>query len=170
MVYQQGDIVLIDTNVIIEAHRIRCWNALAEHFNLHSVEKVIEETQTGFQNRSPEQDIEEANLRDSIAHIAIVGDVAIAAFNLAYGHPNLDDGERHLLVYADSLDVGDVWRLNSPDMAAVRFAHSQKWLDRLVSLEAMIDRFRIRTRRELRRNYTEQWLQSKKTDLRLGLI
>ncbi len=42
--FEKGQIVLVDTNVILEAHRVSCWNTLASHFRL----ATVEETQTGF--------------------------------------------------------------------------------------------------------------------------
>lgn len=164
---EAGQIVLVDTNVIIEAHETRCWTALANFFACHAVEKVVEETQTGFQRRSPDRNIDVRALRHSLAHVATVSDEDRAAFNLRHGHPPLDAGERDLLVYAEQL-ADEVWLLNSPDMAVVRFANQVGWLDRLVSLEAMTRRLNLRPRRALARNYSEPWLSERKVRLRLG--
>jgi hypothetical protein len=60
------------------------------------------------------------------------------------------------------------WLLNSPDMAAVRFAHARGWIDRLVSLEAMTAHLKVRLKETLRMNYTERWLSEKRTRLLLG--
>ena len=161
-------IVLVDTNVIIEAHRAGCWIPLAQYFDLHTVSKVIEETQTGCQNRNPESWISEVELRASFATIGDVTDTQRASFNMAHDHPPLDDGEKDLLVYAETL-TNPVWLLNSPDMAAVRFAHARGWIDRLVSLEAMVSHLKARLRENLRQNYTERWLSEKKTKLLLDM-
>ena len=45
--------VLVDTNVIIECHRAGAWAALAGGYAVETVEKCVEETQTGFQRRQP---------------------------------------------------------------------------------------------------------------------
>jgi hypothetical protein len=166
-VLQAGQIVLVDTNAIIEAHRIGCWKALAGCFALHAVEKIVEETQTGFQNRRPEQQIDAAALRMSLSCIASITDEERADFNLRHRHPPLDPGERDLLIHAER--IGETaWLLNSPDMAVVRFAHTVGWLDRLVSLEAMADRSGFRRREPLKDNYTEAWLAQRRTRLLLG--
>ena len=47
MRFRPGQIVLVDTNVIIEAHRTGCWKVLASHFPIHTVEKIVEETDIG---------------------------------------------------------------------------------------------------------------------------
>lgn len=52
--FEKDQIVLVDTNVILEAHRVSCWNTLASYFKLATVETVVEETQSCF-SRSHEQ-------------------------------------------------------------------------------------------------------------------
>jgi len=42
----------MDTNVIIEAHRTRCWRAVVNAFNVETVEKCCEEAATGDKRRS----------------------------------------------------------------------------------------------------------------------
>lgn len=69
MEFQPRQIVLVDTNVILEAHQTGCWVPLAEYFALHTVAKVVKETQTGYQNRDPEHWIDEAVLRGQLAHV-----------------------------------------------------------------------------------------------------
>lgn len=58
--------VLVDTNVILEAHLTGCWDALAGGYNLETVEKCIEETQTGNQLRERKVEIDERALRASL--------------------------------------------------------------------------------------------------------
>lgn len=161
--FQNKQLVLVDTNVIIEAHRCGCWNTLANYFAIHTVDQVVLETQTGFQNRRPEENIDEATLRKSCARIAEISDGDRAAFHAAFPGALLDPGERDLLVYAGTVQGG--WLLNSPDVAAVRHCHSRGWLDRVVSLEAMNAHLRGRLKDNLRDNYTQQWLSAKKLSL-----
>jgi len=167
MTFRSGDVVLVDTNVIIEGYRTGCWKQLAQFFKLHTVEKVIEETQTGFQNRDREQNIDQVTLIMSLAKVAPISEEQRATFNIKHNHPVLDAGERDLLIYAETLS-GAAWLLNTPDVAAVRFAANRDWMDRLVSLEAMIARLKCRLKENLARNYTEKWLSEKKTWLLLN--
>lgn len=167
MEFQSQQIVLVDTNVILEAHQTGCWVPLAKYFALHTVDKVVEETQTGYQNREPEHWIDEAVLRGQLAHVESITEVQRVTFNVTHGHPALDAGERDLLIYAETM-TSPVWLLNSPDMAAVRFAHRLGWIDRLVSLGAMNAHRKTRLSRGLRDNYTERWLSRKRTGLLLG--
>ena len=57
--------VLVDTNVILEAHRAGAWRALAGGYPVETVEECVTETQTGFQRRLPERRIDEKDLRTS---------------------------------------------------------------------------------------------------------
>lgn len=159
--------LLVDTNVIIEAHRTGCWNTIANYFAIETVEKVIEETQTGAQNRSPETWIDEATLRGSMQFVVVITDEMRARFHEAFPTAVLDPGELDLLVYAGTLGA-DAWLLNSPDMAAVRHAHQRGWLDRMVSLESINGHLKGRLRFGLRDNYSEQWLSIRKARLILG--
>jgi len=164
----QGSIVLVDANVIIEAHRTGCWNQLASYFNLHTVSKIVEETQTGFQRRDPETWIVEDALRASLGNVEEISEIQRVTFNMTHNRPSLDDGERDLLIYAEIIDQ-PIWLLNSPDMAAVKFAHGNGWADRLVSLEAMTSHLSVRLRENLKDNYTTRWLTTRKTRLLLGM-
>ncbi|MFZ3084933.1 hypothetical protein [Rhodoferax ferrireducens] len=168
MTFRPGQRVIVDTNVIIEAHRTGCWNTIANYFAIETVEKVIEETQTGAQNRSPETLINELVLRASMRHVAMVTDEMRAKFHESFPLAVLDPGERDLIVYAGTLTTADTWLLNSPDMAAVRHAHVRGWLDRVVSLEAMNRQLKGRLSAGLRENYSEQWLSIRRTRLILG--
>ena len=46
--------VLVDTNVILEAHRTGTWRALTGGYRVETVEECVTETQTGFQRRRTE--------------------------------------------------------------------------------------------------------------------
>ncbi len=168
MSFRPGQIVLVDTNVIIEAHRTGCWKRLAGYFSIHTVEKVVEETQTGYQNRDPEQTISEAALRKACKHIAKISDTQRVQFQIDHPQAVLDPGERDLIIHAGTLVGAEVWLLNSPDMAAVRHAHGRGWIDRLVSLEAMNAHLKLKPKAALRENYSERWLSTKRTNLALG--
>ncbi|HEY4143505.1 hypothetical protein, partial [Pinirhizobacter sp.] len=113
MDFQPKQIVLVDTNVILEAHRTGCWKSLATYFSLHTVAKVVEETQTGYQNRRQEELIDEALLRRQLAHVEHISETQRVQFNMTHGHPSLDDGERDLVIYAGTFSK-PVWLLNSP--------------------------------------------------------
>lgn len=159
--FKRGDIVLIDTNVILEAHRLNCWKPLSEYFQLHTVDKVIEETQTGYQNRRPEQTIDMTALQNSFAHIENITDLQIIEFDMVHQEIALDDGEKALMIYAHSL-TQNAWFLNSPDKAVIRYACSKGWSDQLTSLGAMVKQLNLKIKQALKQNYTDSWLAHEK--------
>jgi hypothetical protein len=165
-VFVKSQIVLVDTNVILEAHRVGCWIALSQYFALQTVEKVVEETQTGFQNRSPEQNISEPALRKQLKSIESITELQRAEFAATHFNSVLDDGERDLVIYAGLLTQNhpkiNIWFLNSPDIATIRHAHRRAWLDHLVSLEEMCQHLKLKAKPPLRNNYTRSWLSGQK--------
>ena len=65
--------VLVDTNVILEAHRTGSWRALTAGYAVETVKDYVTETRTGFQRRRPEYRIDQAELRDRLAGVHAVG-------------------------------------------------------------------------------------------------
>jgi len=170
MALRRGDRVLVDTNVILEAHRLGCWRAMATEFSLITVEKVIEETQTGHQNRSTDQTIDATELRSSFDHIADPGLEQRAVIDIEFPDHGLDDGEYHLVAYAATIGDEPAWLLNSPDKGTIRLCSRAEWLDRLVALEVMIDLLGLPHGRQLRGNYTRSWLETEINRFRFGLL
>jgi len=170
MYFEKEQVILVDTNVIIEAHRLGCWNSLADFFNLETVEKCIEETQTGFQQREPEEQIDSENLQKTLSSIHSVSDIEIANFYIKHESKNiaLDDGELHLLIHAERCK--DAWMVNSPDKAAMRFIFEMGWHDQMVSLESMINRVSSKTSSAPYRNFTENWLLQERGKLVFGAL
>jgi hypothetical protein len=164
MQYQKGQIVLVDTNIIIEAHRTKCWKPICDFYHVETVEKCVEETQTGANNRMQSDIIDYAQLKQTLKAIHHVTELQRAEFLLTNEVP-LDAGERDLLAHAATRK--DIWILCSPDKAAMRAAHKAGWLDQLVSLEAACKNININSK-ELKRNYTEEWHVMERTKLRLG--
>lgn len=168
--FSKGDIVLIDTNVILEGHRVSCWKALSDYFSLHTVDKVIEETQTGYQNRKPEQTIDSGTLKSTFTHIETISELQVIEFDLnAKKTLPLDDGEKALIIYAHTF-IKNVWFLNSPDKAAIKYACHAGWSDNLVSLESMAKHLNINLKQPLKQNYTSQWLSQEKIRFNQGIL
>lgn len=170
--FAKNQIVLVDTNVILEAHRVGCWVALSQYFALHTVEEVITETQTGYQNRAPEQTIDEATLRKQLRHVEPINETQQADLAIDYPDAVLDAGERDLVIYAGLLTQAtpsiSVWFLNSPDIATIRHAHRRQWLDHLISLEEMSQHLKLKAKLNLKNNYTRTWLSSQKIQFITG--
>lgn len=148
--------VLVDTNVILEAHRTGSWRALRGGHRLETVEECVTETQTGAQNRRPEQRIDEAVLRADLKAVHTRTDRERAAALardefLAF----LDDGERALWCHA--LARTDAWVLCGPDKASLRLGVRLGLRERLVALEALLNAVGHRPKIALRPAYTLAW-------------
>src|SRR5258708_31035920 len=78
--------VLVDTNTILESFRVGSWRALTGGYGIETGEDCIIETQTGYQRRRPEQQIEEGALRESLkaAHAVTDKERAVVAFRARY--------------------------------------------------------------------------------------
>lgn len=133
---QRGQIVLVDTNVIIEAIRTNCWAALTGYYQVETVEKCVEEARSGDAYRPDYIKVADRDLRERlIAHGVSSGELArlIVREPLAEG---LDAGEKHL--WAHALTRTDAWIATTADASAVRIAMKLGWGDRLVSLEELL--------------------------------
>src|SRR5271169_3132207 len=149
--------VLVDTNVILECWRIGAWRALTGAYAVETVEDCVTETQTGFQRRRPEQQIDVTALRTSLAAVHDVDDAARAVVAVQASDIALDVGERSL--WAHALTRSDGWLLCGPDKASLRFGVRMGFRERLVALEELLGAVGHRTKINLRAHYTSRWLQ-----------
>ena len=148
--------MLVDTNTIIEAYRIRGWAALAEGWRVETVEDCVTETQTGFQRRHPEQSIAADELRVSLAAVHAVTNRERAELALRVENIALDLGEESL--WAHALGRSDRWVLCGPDKASLRCGIRLGFRERLVSLQELLTVVGHRPRAALKRHYTKKWL------------
>ena len=147
--------VLVDTNVILEAHRVDAWRALTGGYRVETVEDCVTETQTGFQRHRPEQQIDERRLRSSLATVHTVGNRELAELAVQAGDIALDTGEASL--WAHVLGRSDPWVLCGPDKASLRCGVHLGFRERLVSLQQLLEDAGHRPKSSLRTAYTRQW-------------
>jgi hypothetical protein len=157
--------VLVDTNVILECWRVGSWRALASGYRVETVEDCVTETQTGFQRRRREQQVDAGLLTKSLAAIhrpeaRDFAELAVAAPDIV-----LDPGERAL--WAHALARKDDWILCGPDKASLRFGVRLGFRERLVALEALLDVVGYPPK-ALRSNYTTAWLAQALNEIVLG--
>jgi hypothetical protein len=149
--------VLVDTNVIIEAWRVGAWRALCGGYALETVEECVIETQTGFQNRRPEQQIDRQALLMGLKVVHKVSDAERAVALVRDGEiAMLDEGEKALWVRA--LARSDAWLLCGPDKASLRIGVRLNVRDRLVALERLLEDVGFRPKTPLRSAYGQDWL------------
>lgn len=145
--------LLVDTNLIIEAHATGCWKALVGAYNIETVEQVVQETQTGKQRREREVDINEAELRAKVqVHQVSRDELHHVDTN---GGAGLDDGEKHL--WAHALTRTDAWILCGPDTASLKFGYEQSCKDRLVHLEAVLEEIGMKFPKNARPHFGRHW-------------
>ncbi len=154
MVRHRGS-VLVDTNVIIEAHRTASWRALTGGYRVETVEECVTETQTGFQRRRREQQIDQAELRERLGVVHGVDDLARARLAVRIGDLALDEGEASLWAHAPGRC--DDWIFCGPDRASLRCGVRLGFRERLVSLERLLDDVGHRPRVALRAAYSREW-------------
>lgn len=162
MARHQGPVV-VDTNVIIEAWRAGAWRALANGYCVETVEDCVVETQTGFQRRSPAQQIDNSQLRGSLKAIHDVTDVDKATAHVRdqqFGF--LDAGEQAL--WAHALTRQDGWILCGPDRASLRFGLRLGFRNRLVALEMLLRDAGLKSVK-LKPAYTSKWLTTTLAEL-----
>ena len=147
--------VLVDANVIIEAHRTRSWRALSRGWCVETVEDCVTETQTGFQLRRREETIDLAELRSSLATVHSVSVRERAELALRKGNIALDEGEDAL--WAHTLGRDDAWLLCGPDRASLRCGVRLGHREKLVSLKELLTQVGHRPSIGLRPAYTRSW-------------
>lgn len=164
---EPGSTILIDTNIILEAYRTGCWSALATRYSLVTVESCVVETQTGFQNRTPQQQIDQGELVERLAHVEVISKATRLTATIetpALG--NLDLGELDLMIYA--ANCTGQWSMATADRAAVKFACSAGWGDRMVSLDRLVHQIGSKPVPALRENFGDGFLVQIRTDFLLG--
>jgi len=132
---QRGQSVLVDTNIIIEAVRVGCWNALKAHFSIETVDKCREEARTGDLRRPGYVVVDENALHERLG-VHTPTPQELSALDLREPEARrLDPGERHL--WAHALARRDAWLACCCDNAAIRVSVLLGWEDRLKSLEEL---------------------------------
>jgi len=89
-----GGLVLVDTNVIIEAHRKGTWSVLSRGYQLETMEECVTETKTGFKLRRKEQDIDAGQLHGTLAADHAVSEREVVELDIKVAGTALDLGER----------------------------------------------------------------------------
>ena len=163
---ERGAVIFVDTNVIIESHRVGAWKALAGSYRVETVEDCVAETQTGFQWRRQEESIAVGALRETLAAEHGVGDRARAELAVRIAGIALDRGEESLWAYA--LGREDVWWLCGPDRASLRCGVVLGLRERIVSLQVLLEGIGHRPRRALKGHYTRKWQETALAELVFG--
>ena len=166
----KATVVLADTNVMIEAVRTRCWNALTGSLRVETVEECHDEAGRGSYGRSGYVEVGPGDL-DRLAAVHAVTDLDRAVFGLAYADAqNMDAGERDLFAHAYGRAAGgdEEWVITSADKACIRAAVTLGWSDRVHSLGALATAVGARPGVPLAEHFGERWLSDFRTACLLG--
>ena len=159
-------IVLVDTNVIIEAHRLRCWNRIAGSYEIITSNECIEECSRGRQSRTGYVKIEIPKLKSQVRGFK-VKDIDRARLELKLqSRVDLDQGEKDLL--ALFLTIRSNYMICSSDKAALRAGYILGIIDKYISLEELV--FQVgQSKVRFREQYTQRWLETQRMDLKLEI-
>lgn len=166
--------VLVDSCVIIEAHRTKVWKALTSHFDVETVECCVVECCTGdifVPGRVP---MDSATLRSELADIHNVDEIMRVALHLDHQDlPALDPGEEHLLAWLHANPGQElITVLSTADRAAIRGSFVMNLLDQVRSLEDLAKQARVGRNQlgKLQGHFHETWLSQLRMQLRSGVI
>lgn len=153
----RGQLVLVDTCVIIEAFRTNCWRAVTTYFVVETVEKCEEEVRTGDSLLRPGYvKVDDKELRSGLRKVHRVSDKERAYLALADPKSfGLDDGERDLLAHA--IGRKDAWLIVSADKAAVYATLRLGWRQRIISLESAAKAHGAQPK--LKGHFGDHWLE-----------
>jgi hypothetical protein len=167
--------VFVDTNVLLAAFPVGAWSRFAGAYRVETVEKCIEETQTGDPLTPGRVNIPLGELKDGLAAIHVLPKNDLASFVLKYPKlQTLDDGERDLLAWllTHEKPAPEVLWVTTADKAAIVACGTLNWLDAVVSFEKLLrdcgTPYEVLTR--LGVQHREAWLSEVRTKVRLGII
>lgn len=160
-------VIYLDTCVIIEAHRTRCWKALAARHDLHTVDECIAELRTGNPRDREYVAVNcDAIARDVTIHIPTTAQKAALRLRSAKAG-GLDAGERDLLAFFIAQDDRALL-LTTGDRAAILAACELDLVKRLISLEELAREAGARP--DLQHHFCKEWLSGIRTAFYLGEI
>ena len=157
-------IVFVDANVVIEAHRTRCWPALAARYDVRTTRECWRELSRGDPRDSDYVPVDLKALAGQVSvHDATTAMLAAAAAR-APQCALIHRGERELLAWV-AAQTGEVLLLTTADRAAVKAACRLKQASRLVSLEELAEQ--IGERPAVRGWFRKRWLSQVRTEVLL---
>lgn len=159
--------ILVDTNVVIEAHRTRCWKALLGRYKLDSVEQCLIELASGNQMRRGYVPVDADEIRSALRPKSVTEKQRAEFQSLLANRVDLDPGESDLLAYARTLPAGTYF-LCSPDRPALWAMRIMGVLDQAVSLEELVEGTGADP--PLQEQYRKKWLAREKIKIRLEVL
>jgi hypothetical protein len=164
---KKGDRLFIDTNAIIEAHRVKCWKAITAFYKVETVEECQKECATGNQQRRKYILVDSTALGKTVQVHKVSEAMRRALIALDPAATVLDPGEFDLISCAVAQQ--DAWFICAPDKAAVASLFRLELLERVTALETIADHAGMH-RLGFRGNFSSAWLQTLKVKLELDIL
>jgi hypothetical protein len=163
-------VVLVDTNVIIEAVRTQTWNALTGGLRVETVEECRQEAGRGDTSRWGYIPVSNSDLARLHRVHTVTDEERAEYFDADPDGVGLDAGERDLFAHIHQrVQRGNsVWVLCSADKAAIRTAVRIDVADQMVSLEAVCRDVGARPRPGFDEHHCEAFLARYRTEYRLN--
>jgi hypothetical protein len=156
--------IFMDTNAIAAAVAVNQWHNLKQNYKIETVRMCVEEALRANRHGQVLVDIPEDKFGQGIKVHEV--DDRLRFELIQRGVPDLDDGEKDLLAFAQK--ERDYWWLCGPDKAAIRALHLIGKLERSVSLERLIQTYSQKGKApELEYSQTEAWLSKFRLQLQL---
>lgn len=165
--------VLLDSCVIIEAFRTKCWKALCNHFEVETVDCCVTECCTGDPLKPNRTPVPRDELLAGLSVVHNVDAVMLAALQLDHSNlPALDDGELHIMAWLNANPKeAIVTAISTSDRAAVRATYVLKLLDRVRSLQDLARSAGVGKNQleRLESHFLENWLSTLRLQLTTGI-
>ena len=152
-------LVYVDTNVVIEATRTKCWRAILKNNEIHTVTAVRDEAGRG-KGRPGYISVDMSEFDSHVTVHAVTNAMILQAAAKAKNLFRLDRGERDLLAWVSTQPTTGLI-LTTADSAAVMAACALSLDENLRSLEELAKN--CGETPELNEWFTMKWLSSKKT-------
>lgn len=166
--------VLVDTCIIIEAFRIKCWKTLCRHFDIETVQCCVTECCTGDTLQPGRVVIERDELVAHLAQVHDVSDAMLAELALTRDDlPALDDGELHMMAWLHAHPAeAVVTSISTADRAAIRATHVLQLLDRVESLQSLAKAAGVGNKQlgKLAHHFSDDWLSAVRMQLKMGVL
>jgi hypothetical protein len=148
--------LLLDANVVLELFSMGLWDVVAQRWDLHVAETVLNEAKFFFDQNGQSHSINWELYRTQIGVFQLsVGDIAAfrALFDRSY-LDRLDPGETESLAYLFSPE-GESFVICSADAIVFRVLGNKQCTERGISLESILDK--LGTKRRVDYQYTEKF-------------
>ena len=162
--HEKGRPRLYGHNAIIEAHRVKCWNAITTFFQIETVEEC-QKCASDNQRRRECIAVDTGAFKKTVVVHSVSNAMRTSLISADPAAAVLDQGEKDLIscLFAQQGN----WFACTPDKASAASMFRLDLARRITALETLADLAGMR-RLKFRDNFTRRWLHAVKANLQLG--